>query len=195
MLLGDGGVSDPSRVMTIFAVYPELSEGMQQQPIHPRQVASIEEAPAAEAVAGFKAGYFNLTGQGSPRRLDGMLTTPGLFRVGGRPPPAGAGLRRRAHRRRARGRAVLAPLAGARGATPPSSDRRCSSTRSRTRWSGVMPDGFAFPRREDVPSTFRFPHHPDVWVPYALPQRGPSDLGVVARLRPGASLAELQGRP
>lgn len=193
VLLGSNGVSDPSRIMTIFAVYPQLSPGMQEQPIHPRQMAGIESAKSAEAVAGFKAGYFNLTGQGKPRRLDGMLTTPRLFDVAGVHPMLGPGF---ADVKTGHERVVVLSwtLWQQLGAAPTLLGSTLDLNEEPYTVAGVMPPGFAFPRGEDVPSTFRFPHHPDIWVPYALPQGGPSDLGVVARLRPGATLGELRGQ-
>ncbi|MGD2067478.1 MAG: ABC transporter permease, partial [Gemmatimonadota bacterium] len=46
---------------------------------------------------------------------------------------------------------------------------------------------------EDVPATVRLPRHPDLWVPWVLPDRGPGIVGVVARLRPGATRVAFQG--
>lgn len=191
VLLGDGGVSDPSRVMTVYAVYPELAEGMRQQPINARELEHIQEAASADAVAGFKAGYFNLTGHGNPRRLHGMLTTPGLFEVAGVRPLLGPGF---ADVRTGEERVVVLSWALWRdlGADPALVGSTLRLNEEPYTITGVMPEGFAFPRGEDVPSTFRFPRHPDVWVPYALPARGPSDLGVVARLRSGAGVTALQ---
>lgn len=192
VLLGDGGVSDPDRIMTIYALYPQLAEGQQEQTIHPVQVARIEEAKAADAVAGFKAGYFNLTGHGRPRRLNGMLTTPRLFDVAGVSPTLGAGFTdvNTGHEHVV----VLSwGLWRDLGADPALLGSALQLNDEPYTVVGVMPPDFVFPRPEDVPSTFLVPRHPDVWVPYALPQTGPSDLGVVARLRRGATQAELQG--
>jgi putative ABC transport system permease protein len=54
---------------------------------------------------------------------------------------------------------------------------------------GVMPEGFAFPRGAEMPKSFQFPKRAELWVPLALPSapRGPSDLAVIVRSRPGVS--------
>lgn len=192
VLLGNGGVSDPDRVVTVYALYPQLAEGQQEQTIHPLQVARIEEVKAAQAVAGFKAGYFNLTGHGMPRRLTGMVTTPRLFDVAGVHPMLGAGF---GDVTTGHEHVVVLSWGLWRdlGANPSLLGSVIQLNDEPYTVVGVMPPGFAFPRREDGPSTFPIPRRPDIWVPYALPERGPSDLGVVARLRPGATRAELEG--
>jgi putative ABC transport system permease protein len=60
---------------------------------------------------------------------------------------------------------------------------------------GVMPAGFAFPRAEEMPSSFNFPREPQLWVPLAVPadpKGGPSELAVIARLKPGLTIEQAQ---
>lgn len=193
VLFGDAGVRDPSRVATVFVYYPGLPDGMHEQPAHPRLVQVIQDADAVQAAAGFKAGYFNLTGHGHPRRLNGMRTTPRLFDVAGQRPMLGPGF---ADVKSGDERVTVLSwsLWQELGGDPAVLDTTIQLNEEPYQVVGVMPPDFRFPRGEDVPSTFRFPLHPDLWVPYALPERGPSDLGTVVRLRPGATLEQLQGQ-
>jgi putative ABC transport system permease protein len=60
---------------------------------------------------------------------------------------------------------------------------------------GVMPAGFMFPRAEEMPSSFNFPREPQLWVPLAVPadpKGGPSELAVIARLKPGLTIEQAQ---
>ncbi|HKT68039.1 MAG TPA: ABC transporter permease, partial [Terriglobales bacterium] len=57
--------------------------------------------------------------------------------------------------------------------------------------------GFAFPRGEEMPGGFTFASRPQLWVPLALPSGAlipgePALLAVVARMKPGVSLAQAQ---
>ena len=49
--------------------------------------------------------------------------------------------------------------------------------------------GFGFPRGAELPAGFQFPAETELWVPAEPPQRGPSELAAVARLKPGISVA------
>jgi ABC-type antimicrobial peptide transport system permease subunit len=60
---------------------------------------------------------------------------------------------------------------------------------------GVMPAGFAFPRAEEMPGSFNFPREAQLWVPLAVatePKGGPSELAVIARLKPGVTIEQAQ---
>jgi predicted permease len=62
---------------------------------------------------------------------------------------------------------------------------------------GVMPADFAFPRSEEMPVTFNFPHRPELWVPLAVaasPAGGPSELAPIARLKPNLTVAQAQAQ-
>lgn len=192
ILFGDAGVRSPDRVASVFVFYPGLPDGMHEQPMHGVLLQGVERAEAVQAAAGFKAGYFNLTGRGRPRRLDGMRTTPRLFDVAGVRPLLGPGF---ADVKTGDEHVVVLSwgLWQQLGADPALVGSTLQLNEEPYEVVGVMPPDFRFPRGEDVPSTFRFPRRPDLWVPYAPPERGPSDLGVVARLRPGATMDQLRG--
>jgi hypothetical protein len=59
----------------------------------------------------------------------------------------------------------------------------------------VMPSGFAFPRAEEMPSSFNFRREPQLWVPLAVPAEpkgSPSELAVIGRLKPGLLIEQAQ---
>jgi len=60
---------------------------------------------------------------------------------------------------------------------------------------GVMPASFGFPRAEEMPGSLDFPRDPQLWVPIAIPKsppRGPSELAILARLKPGVTMDRAQ---
>jgi predicted permease len=62
---------------------------------------------------------------------------------------------------------------------------------------GVMPRGFAYPTSNELPYSSGDTAETDIWIPLALTSqqaadRDASSLNVIARLRPGVSLAEAQ---
>jgi predicted permease len=192
VLFSDAGVAGASRLVSVHAYYEALPEGLHQQPIHPLEFEDLADVEALGAAAAFKAGYFNLTGAGDPRRLVGMLTTPALFDVAGVAPMLGPGFRDVA-----RGDERVVVLSwhvwnDILAADPAVLGSRILLNDTPYDVVGVMPPGFVFPRADDVPESFHFPQHPDIWVPYELPTTGPSDLAVVARLAPDASLESLR---
>lgn len=192
VLLGDAGVDDADRVASIHTYYEALPDGLREQPVHPTEFERLESLDALAEAAAFKAGYFNLTGHGAPRRIDGMLTTPRLFEVAGTRPMMGPGFTRDA------GEDLHQVVVSWHfwneilGGDPSALGSSIVLNEAPYEVVGVMPPDFRFPRGDDVPATFRFPSHPDLWTPYDLPQGGPSDLGMVGRLEPTASLSTLR---
>ena len=61
---------------------------------------------------------------------------------------------------------------------------------------GVMPPDFVFPKGEEMPGSFGFPHRIQLWVPLALPivppPNAPDELAVIGRLKDGVTPAQLQ---
>lgn len=194
VLLGAGGVADPTDVVSIYGFYPALPDGMQEQPMHGTFVPLLANVDGVESLAAFKAGYFNLTRHGEPRRLDGLLTTPGLFDVAGVRPLFGPGFD---DVRTGEEPVVVISWSlwsEAFGADPAVIGSNLVLNAEPYQVVGVMPRDFEFPRGEDVPPSFRFPGRPQVWVPFVPPTTGPAELGMVARLQPGLTATGLQPR-
>ncbi len=193
VLWGDGGLDDPSRVVTMYTFYPGLEAGMREQPLHGLMVKPIGDVEGVRALAAFEGGHFNLTGRGAPRRLDGLKVTPGLLDVAATRPALGRGFD---GVRAGDERAVLLSweLWESLGGDPSLVGSTLTLDDLPYEVRGVMPRGFRFPRGEDVPSTFHFPRRPQVWVAFEPSTSGPSELGMVARVAPGVPVAALQER-
>jgi len=194
VLHGSGGVDHPERIVSIHNYLPQMEEALREQPVHPLMVDRMFHMTGVEAAAAFKGGYFNLTGQGEPRRLQGLVTTPQLLDVAGQVPVLGPGfspdLRGNEHQ-------VLLSFGlwrEAFGGDRSVIGRVIDLNREPYEVVGVMGPDFHFPRGADVPASFHFPDRPEVWVPYELPTGGPGDLGLVARLKAGATMEQLDAQ-
>ena len=185
-----------SRLVMVWGHIPQLSLGFDAYPIHGRFVADIRANVKALATTdGFKADLFNLAAaDGQVQRVDGIRTTAGFFATMGVEPAAG---RFFAAGEDTPGRDRVAVIGfglwmrmfgGSRaliGQTVRINDEPYEVI-------GVAPRGFDFPRGGEMPANFQFPARAELWVPAALPTRGPSDLAIVARLADGVSLAQAQ---
>ncbi len=194
VLLDDAGVRYPSEVVSIHNFIPQLGEGMRRQPVHGSFFDRFTRLEGIEYVAGFRTEFFNFSADDRPVRLEGLRTTPDLFRVAGVSPMIGVGFPEGlvgnekvvvlSHK-------VWSSLFGA---DPAIVGRLVNFNGEPYEVVGVMPADFGFPRGIDVPSAFHFPDRPDLWIPHQVPLRGPSDLGVVARVVGEGGVALLQER-
>jgi putative ABC transport system permease protein len=151
-----------------------------------------------ESVAAFKSDSFNLTGSADPVQLKGLRVSSDFFHVLRIAPTLGRTFTATEDRPGNEREAVLSyRLWQARF----HGDARILGRGIHLdglSYSvvGVMPAGFQFPRSEEMPSSFDFPHQADIWIPLALPaapQPGaPDDLAVMARLKPGVPIARSQ---
>ena len=157
------------------------------------------EAKAFEAVGAFQSDSFNLTGAGDPERLDGLRASSGFFPALGVSPILG---RTYSPEEDQPGRAHTVVLGyqiwrDKFGADPAILGRSLSLNGETYQVIGVMPPSFVFPRAEEMPGSFTFARQVQIWVPLALDPGPPvpaedDELAVVARLRPGATLAQGQ---
>ena len=138
-----------------------------------------------EDMAAFYGNAFNLTGKGTPERLEGIHATPNLFRVLGVQPALGRWF---LDSEGDPGNEAVAMLSYGLWQEQFGSDRdvvgRTLTLNGRVHEVvGVMPAGFQFPR-EDI----------RLWVPFVIPTENRSTyfLQVVGRMRREASLAEAQ---
>ncbi|HEX5474642.1 MAG TPA: ABC transporter permease [Vicinamibacterales bacterium] len=157
------------------------------------------ESRTFASLGAFLGASFNLTGAGEPARLDGARVSAGFFPSLGTPAALGrvftADEDRPGHDREA----VLSDEVWQRrfGADPSIVGRPIDLDGQPYVVVGVMPPGFTFPRASELPGSFSFPAHTQVWVPLALPTgpawRGePSELAVVGRLKRGVMLEQAQ---
>ena len=180
----------------VWGHIPHLSLGFEAYPIHGIHVADIQAHVAAlESVDGFKADLFNVAGPGGEvERVEGIRTTAGLFATMGVDPAAG---RVFAAGEDSPGRDHVAVVGYGLwmrmfGGSPALAGQTIRINNEPYEVVGIAPRGFDFPRGGEMPANFQFPARAELWVPAALPKRGPSDLAVIARLGPGVSLAQAQ---
>lgn len=158
-----------------------------------------KETQTFQDTAAMEAQTFNLTGSGDPVRLNGVTVSAGFFPTLGVAPQVGRTFTSDEDQLGHEREAVLSDALWRQqfGADPGIAGRSIDLDGLSYAVIGVMPPGFAFPRSEEMPGNFEFPHTPQLWVPIALPtgppKRGePSELAVIGRLKPGVSVAQAQ---
>ena len=147
----------------------------------------------------FVAQSYNLTGVGSPVKLDGMRVSAAFFASLGIPPLLGRFITE-GEDRPGQGRVVVlghAVWMQRFGGNPEIVGRTLDLNGVAHTVVGVMPPGFTFPRASQMPSSFTFPRETEIWVPIALEPgplaRGePSELAVIGRLRPEVTIEQAQ---
>ena len=151
-----------------------------------------EQAAALSDVALYTQHSYNLSADGAPQRLNGILTTPSLFST----LAVGAGLGRTLAEGDARpGNDHVAVLSFALWKNQFAGDTQMIGRDVRLngdnyRVVGVMPEGFFFPNRET-----------QLWTPFVFSDKQRSDdergnefSGMVGRLKPGATIAQLDAQ-
>lgn len=180
----------------IFAIWdlapPQMNLGFDETPLGGVEFQFIAANNRAfESVAAFKSDEFNLSGKTDLERVDGIRASADFFKVLGISPLRGRNfLTEEDHPGSEHVVVISNTLWRRRFASDPSLVGKTIRLNSETYTViGVMPEGFAFPRGAEMPKTFQFPKRAELWVPLALPSapRGPSELAVIVRSRPGVS--------
>ena len=151
---------------------------------------------AFQNIGAFKKDSFNLTGTANPELLEGVRTTAGFFSVLGVSPALGRVFTTDEDRPGHQGVVVLSNrLWRTRfGGDADVLGKAINLNGSAYTVIGVMPSSFRFPNQEGIPFIFDLPRETQLWVPLALstsPPRGPSELGVIAEVKPGESAARI----
>jgi predicted permease len=157
------------------------------------------ESKTFQSVSAFKSDSFNLTGSGDAARVDGLRASAGFFPSLGISPIIGRTLTAEEDQAGHEHVVVLSYRLWR--------DRFGSDTQILGRALqlnsesytviGVMPQGFVFPRADEMPNSFPFPRETQLWVPLALIP-GPiipgedSELAVIGRLQSGITPAQAQ---
>ena len=190
---------EPQRIVIPWRLAPkDANIGYNEIPWGAINFQYIEKLGSFESVAAFKSNSFNLTGSGEPAQLEGFRVSSGFFHTLGITPLLGRPFVESEDRPGSANEVIL-------------SYQLWQSRFHGDRWIlervidlngapysviGVMPQGFEFPRGEEMPGSFDFPRRAQLWVPLALPAAPkpgePDDLAVIGRLRPGVSVATAQ---
>jgi predicted permease len=192
VLLKPLAFQDPSRVVMIWGDVPQANLGFAEQPIHGRQYKLMRENMRAFAfMSAFRARAINLGDGTSPERLDGIETTGGFFEALGVGPTMG---RFYSEAEETPGNDKVAVISDGLwrrrfNSNPAIVGQVIQLDGEPYSVIGVAPRGFAFPRGAEMPGSFQLPPQSEIWVPLAPPTRGPSDMALVGRMAPGATLA------
>lgn len=182
---------NPERVAMVWGSLPQVDLGFPESPLSGRYFDLLRtNLREFSSFAAFRPGPFNLADADRPERVDGIQATGDFFAALGVAPQIGRFFRSEDE---ADPHGAVVVLSDALWRRRFSADRTIigrviSLNAEPYTVIGVAPPQFAFPRGAEMPGNFQFAARTDVWVPIAPPKRGPSDLAVVARLRPGATL-------
>lgn len=155
------------------------------------------ESKTLEALGAFQSDSFNLTGSGEPVRLNGLRASSGFFPALGVSPALGRTYTDQEDQPGNEHEVVLGDGLWREqfGADPGIVGRVLQLNGAPYTVIGVMPRGFVFPRANEMPPSFTFAPHVELWVPLAL-NRGPKmrnesdELAVVGRMKAGVTLME-----
>jgi predicted permease len=157
------------------------------------------ESKAFDAMGAFLSDSFNLTGSGEPVRVDGLRASAGFFPSLGVSPELGRTFTDKEDQPGNEHEVILSDALWRQrfGADASILGRSILLNGAPYNVIGVMPRGFVFPRANEMPDVFTFAPQVQLWVPLAL-NRGsmivnePDELAIVARLKPGVSIAQAQ---
>jgi predicted permease len=183
--------ADSERLVEIHNTYPHNDLLIAGDSI-PDYLDRREQAPALADAALYTQGSYNLSAQGAPQRLNGLVTTPSLFST----LEASAALGRVLADDDAKaGNEHVAVLSFALWKNQFGGDagivgRDVRLNGDSYRIVGVMPEGFFFPDRQTL-----------LWTPFVFSDKQRSDdergrefSDMVGRLKPSASIAELNAQ-
>lgn len=183
---------DPGRIVLIEDVIKKVSaDGL---PVTPSDLIEYQRSSEAFAyLAGYTPTSMDLTGNGTPERVQGLRVSPDIFSVLGVSPAVGRGFTA-AEDRPDSGVGVISYRLWQRrfGGDPGIIGRVVDFDRKPTTIVGVLPKGFEFP----LPG-LPFGGGHEVWVPLGLTQEEQSRIGsynyaVIARLKAGVNMAQAQ---
>jgi putative ABC transport system permease protein len=150
-------------------------------------------------LAAFKSDTFILTSAGEPVRLDGIRASAGFFPALGIQPALGRSFSLEEDQPGHEHEVLLSDRVWRNkcGGDPGIIGRPVALNGEEYTVTGVMPPGFSFPRKEEMPGSFEFPREAALWVPLALPaakvhRDDPDELAVIARLNPGVTIEQAQ---
>lgn len=184
---------EAQRIFTVWDVPPpQMKLGFDEVPMHGLEFHFIAANNRAfESAAAFKSDQFNLNEGSSLERVDGIRASADFFNVLRVAPQSGRGFLSQEDQPGSGHVVVIGyNLWRRRFASDPGLVGKTIRLNSETYTViGIMPEGFAFPRGAEMPKSLQFAKQAELWVPLALPAvpRGPSDLALIVRSRPGIS--------
>jgi putative ABC transport system permease protein len=192
--------TDSERIVIPWRLVPAgVDLGYDEIPWNMRNFSLLlQDSKSFQDLGAFKSDYFNLTGSGDPALLEGLRASAGFFPTLGVAPALGRTFTPDEDRPGYEYVAVLSYQVwqdrfnrdeGILG-------RAVNLNGNPYTVIGVMPQGFVFPRAEEMPGGFNFSREAHIWVPLALPEAMPpdavDDLAIIGRLKPGMTIDQAQ---
>jgi putative ABC transport system permease protein len=177
-------LKDPERLVSVWEQTPR--DGIQQNEAAPANFFDLQtQNQSFEQIGAYGPDDVNLTGDGEPERLDGQVVTANVFSILGVAPALGRTFSPEEDQLGHEHVVVLSDALWQRrfNRDPSIVNRAITLNGESFTVIGVMPRGFFFPEREI-----------ELWKPWAMePEqkagRGDHYLRLVARLKPGATVA------
>ena len=177
-------LKDPERLVSVWEQTPR--DGIQQNEAAPANFFDLQtQNQSFEQIGAYGPDDVNLTGDGEPERLDGQVVTANVFSILGVAPALGRTFSPEEDQLGHEHVVVLSDALWQRrfNRDPSIVNRTITLNGESFTVIGVMPRGFFFPEREI-----------ELWKPWAMePEqkagRGDHYLRLVARLKPGATVA------
>ena len=177
-------LKDPERLVSVWEQTPR--DGIQQNEAAPANFFDLQtQNQSFEQIGAYGPDDVNLTGDGEPERLDGQVVTANVFSILGVAPALGRTFSPEEDQLGHEHVVVLSDSLWQRrfNRDPSIVNRTITLNGESFTVIGVMPRGFFFPEREI-----------ELWKPWAMePEqkagRGDHYLRLVARLKPGATVA------
>jgi putative ABC transport system permease protein len=188
------------QLVMIWETNSEVQIGFDLLPVSIAAFADWQnQGESYEAISVLDAERFAFTGSGAPERVGGASASASFFDLMGVTPILG---RTFSPEEDKPGANTVVVISHAMWQSRFGADTNvCGKTmmldgRSYT-IIGVMPKGFQFPRVEDLPSYFQASAQSDLWTPIGLTgeqfaNRGSHNESVIARLKPGITVAQAQ---
>jgi putative ABC transport system permease protein len=187
-------------------VVREISTGMRDvYPTMPANASHYLEwrraCTVCDGMAMVRRAFYTLTGDGDPQRIGAVRVTSTLFPVLGVRPALGRAFREDEEQEGRDGAIILSDAfwRGQFGADPKIIGRSITLNDASAEVVGVMPPGFTLPPGDALGQLTGLPQNIDVYRPLALTKMertttGGYDYAVFARLRPGATPAQVRAQ-
>jgi putative ABC transport system permease protein len=158
-----------------------------------------DQNTVCEAMAAFESWSYDMTGLGSPQRLDAVKVSASFFQILGVPAAKGRTFGPTEDQPGSEHVAVISHGLWEQrfGADQNIVGQPIMLDGERFTVIGVMPEGFDFPERPAMPAALQFPRQPQIWTPLVIDQSRAADretfnLSVIGRLKQGITVSQAQ---